>query len=376
MKYHANVYTLREVKRQGRNDGRGWRWKPWRPFPGWPLWESIDPDPPINQKEYSQYEHTLISAAHENLERIGIEWSKEDEVLMSKYCNAKAEKENLEKKIEQEDNEHKDAIKAFETAKKAFFEFPPRWIPITLYWLIFIAIFMGEGLINYFVFQMLAEEEWKTYVMAGAIIIIIPLSAELLGHFIKKEKKTSVDKIWIVVSFVVVSSLLVGLAVLRETFFEASEVKINMSPTTLAIVLIVFNLAIFTIMTFLSYKEARTDPEVYSKAKREYEEAMKSLKKEGGDVERVAKKLEEAIENFNKAYSEREHTFDRYKHKAEEERDKWVTLIRAYRHANMCARKDRTLPESFKVDPETLIKIPEALEKLDRDCSHKEEANA
>jgi len=85
-------------------------------------------------------------------------------------------------------------------------------------------------------------------------------------------------------------------------------------------------------------------------------------------VEAVVKELAEAEERFNKAHSEREHTFERYKHKAEAERDSWVSYIRTYRHANMSARKDKTLPESFKVDPETLIKIPAVFENPDWSC--------
>jgi len=40
---------------------------------------------------------------------------------MPEYCNAKAEKERLEEKINEEKGEHKNAIKAHEKAKKEFF---------------------------------------------------------------------------------------------------------------------------------------------------------------------------------------------------------------------------------------------------------------
>jgi hypothetical protein len=82
--------SLREVRSQGKRDGRPWRWK-FMP-PSWPFWETKEPDPPVNQKEPSQYESKLISIAHENLERIGSQWSDEDEKLTSEYCISKCEK--------------------------------------------------------------------------------------------------------------------------------------------------------------------------------------------------------------------------------------------------------------------------------------------
>ncbi len=362
----VKYYSLSEVKRQGKRDGRSWRWK-FMP-PTWPFWETKDSDPPINQKEHSQYEAKLISVAHENLERIGNEWSKEDEKLTTEYCNAKNKKEDLESQIAQEGEEHKDAIIQYEKAKKAFYDFPPRRIPLWIYWLIFIAISIGEGFFNYFVFQMFGEENWKTYSMAIAIILLIPLASEILGHSIKKETKTNIDKFWIAVSLTVVIILLACLAILREAFFEALQVKIPMNPPTLALILIAFNLAIFVVLTYLSYAEARKNPEDYRKAAKAYEEALKTVKEKGEDVEEVAEELVEIEERFNRAHSAREHTFEGHKHKAEGERDSWVSYIRTYRHANMSVRKDKTLPESFKIDPETLIKIPDVFENLDWSC--------
>jgi len=364
-------YSLREVRRAGKRDGRSWRWK-FMP-PSWPLWETKEPYPPINQEEPSEYEAKLISISHENLEKIGSEWAKEDEKLMQDYCNAKAEKERLEEKINNEMAEHKDAILDYEKTRKKFLEFSPRWIPLFLYWMIFIAIGCGEGYFNYFVFQMFGEEERKTYIMAGEIILLIPLSAELLGHSIKKEMKTNIDKMGITISFTIVILLLICLAVLREAFFEASQVKINMRPTTLALILIVFNLAIFFIMTFLSYLEARKNPEDYRKAKKAYHKALTYFKEKDAYVKSVAKDLAAAEERFNNAHSKRESTFEKYKHLAEAERDRWVSYIRTYRHGNMTARKEKNLPESFRVDPETLIKIPDALINLDWGCPDEKE---
>lgn len=359
--------SFRKVRRQGKKDGRSWRWK-FLP-PSWPFWESKDPDPPVDQAEPSQYEANLLSVSHKDMQKMAVEWAQKDEKMLPEYRNAKADKERLEEKIEKEMGEHKDSILSYESAKKAFFGFAPRRIPQLVYWLIFAIVGVGEGFFNFFVFQMFGEEAWKTYMMAGAIILLIPLAAEILGHFLKKEKKTLTDNILITVSFATVASLLVTLALLREAFFEASQLHINMSSDKLAGILIIFNVVIFVIMTVLSYAEARTRPEEYRQAKREYEEALKNIREKGADVEKVTEELTRAEERLVNARTARESTFARYRHLVEAERDIWESYIRTYRHANMSARQGTALPESFKVNPETLIDVPDVFEKpLDWTC--------
>ncbi|MEW6213986.1 MAG: hypothetical protein AB1478_02085 [Nitrospirota bacterium] len=363
-------YSLRKVKRQGKKDGRSWKWK-FMP-PTWPFWETKDPDPPVNQKEHSQYEAKLISLAHGNFERLGEEWSKEDEKLTQEYCNAKGEKEDFELQIEKESEQYKDAIIQYKKAKNIFFNYPPRWVPLLIYWFIFGFVAIGEGLFNYYVFQIFGQKETETFLMASAIILALLIASELLGHHLKKEEKSSLDRFMIGFMITIALAALSAFAILRETFFEASPTagafNIPINPTVLAGIFITFNFAFFVGITYLSYTEARKNPEDYRKAKKTYEEALKAVKEKGEDVERVAKELSEAEERFNNAYSAREHTFERYKHMAEGERDGWVRYIRTYRHANMSVRKYKTSPESFKIDPETLIKIPAAFENLDWSC--------
>ena len=360
-------YSPRKVRKGGKKDGRNWRWK-FVP-PSWPFWESKEPDPPLNQPQPSQYESKLISIAHENLERISGEWSREDEGLTSEYCNAKTEKEGLVAKNQKEIKEHEKAVEKYDTARKNLSEFAPRWIPALVYWLIYIAIVAGEGLFNYFVFQIFGQEKLETYVMALAIVLIIPICSHLIGHYLKIKEKSPTDKFLISSCSFAVLVLLVVLAILRETFFEASDYTLPIKPVTVTMILIGINLAIFVGLTFLSYSESRADPEGYRKAKRAFQEVEEDLRKEGGDVERIFMELEEAEARFNRAHSKREHTFERYKHRAEEERDTWVTYIREYRHGNMHSRKDKPLPESFKTDPESLIMIPAVFQNgLDWSC--------
>jgi len=377
MARRIKYYSLREIRRKGKRDGRDWRWKPWRPLPsGWPLWETKNPEPPVDQRELSQYESKLISVAHENLERIGSEWSNEDENLTEEYCNSKAKLKELKDKIEDEKEECKDAIGLLEKAREGFSKYPPRWIPLWFYWLIFGIITTGEGLFNYYVFQLFGQEKEETFIMAVAIILTIPVASKLIGYHHKKSNKTVSDRFWLVLMTVIVVGELIALAILRERFFEASKAigvsDIPITSTVFALVLIVFNLVIFTGLTYLSYTESRTDPEGYRIAKKAYKDASGAVEKECTDEKMVAEELASVRERFNRAHAARESTFEEYQYMAHKERDAWVTYIRTYRYANINARKDNTLPESFKIDPETLIKIPAAFDSLDWDCPGEE----
>jgi hypothetical protein len=346
--------------------------------PSWPVWESKDPDPPIEQRDPSQNEAKLISIAHEHLERICAEWAGEDGKLTAEYCQAKNNLEKLQIQLRSETDEHQKAISDYDEAKKAFSHHPPRWIPLGLYWAIFGIITGAEGLFNYFVFQIFGQSEAETWMMAAGIVCVIPLASKLIGHSLKKETKSLIDVFGIICSTVALVALLAGLSILRESFFEASKIadaiEIPIGSFTFTAILIAFNMAIFIILTFLSYVEARKDPEEYRKARRTYQEAEATLKKEGGDVERVGKELAEAEERFINAHTARESAFEKYQFAAQEERDKAARYIRTYRQANLNARKDKGRPESFTVDPETLIKIPEVLETLDWSCPGEEEA--
>lgn len=370
-------YSLREVKKVGKQDGRSWRWK-FMP-PSWPFWETKEPDPPVNQKEPSQYEATLISISHENLERTCKAWSEEDHKLTENYCNAKRQRDALKSLQEDETEEHEDALISLEKARLEFSKYPPTRWPLIIYCSILCGIVIGESFINYLVFQLFGQTETETLLMAAATIIVIVLASELIGYNLKKEKKSGMDKIWIVAGMMSTFALLIAIAILRETFFEkarsAGILDINISPAGLTAIFIIINIAFFIGLTYLSYTESRRNPGEYRKARQAYEDALKKVDEAGEDNKKYGKELAKAEELFIKAFSAREHAFEEYKHTAEEERDKWVGCIRTYRHADMSARKDKTLPESFRIDPETLIKIPAVFEKLEWECPGDKDEN-
>jgi uncharacterized membrane protein YidH (DUF202 family) len=366
---------MRKVRKQAKLDGREWQWK--KPlFMSWPLFEPKESYPLITQKECSQFELSLMERANENVNRLSRAWQKEDEKLKPAYCHAKANKDALIKKHDKELVQHKGAIDNFKVANKNFMDYPPSFMPAVVFWFIFSIITVGEGFFNYFVFQQFGESEWQTYSMAAAIVILIPLASELCGHFVKKSTKTSTDWFWVITSVCVVALLLIMLGVLRESFFETTQAQtqdkyqIPLSPTTLALILIVFNLAIFTVLTFLAYAQSRPDPDAFNTVKKQYKNAYDNLKKQGGDVYDILPQLAKAEEEYNKIRALRSVTHKKYCEMAEEEKRGWIALIHEYRHTNMRFRKSKQEPDCFKIEMAKLesLKIPESLTMLDWTC--------
>ena len=363
-------YTIRKVRKAGRLAGREWKWK--RPFllSGWPLTTTDQPYPPPDQKESPQYELSLVVKANEKIRSLAQCWQKEDEKLKPAYCHAKAHKEAVAMKYDKEFKEHKGAIEKFKAAQKTFMDFPPPFMPIIAFWILFTVITAGEGLFNYFVFQMFGENGWQTLSMAAAIVVLIPLASELCGHYLKKTTKTSTDWFGIITSVSVIALLLIMLAVLRESFFEMTQDKMPLSPTTLAMILIVFNVAIFIVLTFLAYAQSRPDPDAYNIVKEQYNNAYQNLKKQGGDVSGILPILARAEEEYNKLRALRSVRHKKYHEMAEVEKRGWIALIYEYRDANMRFRESKQEPKCFKIDLSThaSLAIPESLTKIDWNC--------
>lgn len=365
-------YTPRKVRKQGVRDGRDWMWKPWRPFPGWPLWEKKDPVPIPASLRSSQYEEQLRSDALANLSKVAEEWGRKDDKLLDEYSAAKSDMEQLAAKHGKELKEYENTLKPLEEARAEFEKFAPRWIPLWLFWTIFSVITIGEGFFNYFVFQMFGEREWQTALMAAAIILVIPLSSELLGHFLNKDEKSLMDKLFMAVSVITIVALLIGLAILRETFFEvnlASEQSFPLTPAKLAMILILFNFAIFVILTFLSYSEARRDPESYRRSRDKYNNLLRASTTEHADVKTLDPVMRKAVERLSRAQARRISLFKEYQSTVEKERNSWISYIRIYRHANETARKNAVEIVPFQTAPEDAIPIPQKLRELHWECA-------
>ena len=374
----VKYYSLREVKRRGKIDGRDWRWKPWRPFPGWPLWERKEPTPALDQQEPSEYEKQLLEDAEQNISRLLQEWHQKDKELHKRCANAEDNYKNIKESVNKENQEHIDAIKNYEKAREEYNSLPkPHWTGWQ-YWIPLILITSGEMLFNGLVFLIFGQSRFHTYIMALGLIVAIPVVTHFIGRSLRMEKKTPIREKMVIGAGVIFIAGLVILAVLRETFFEVNKIAetlgLQWSPNKFVLSFFIINLLFFTALLILAYESGPLDPEEHARLKDVLKEAKERLKNEAGDAQEAINAFIKAKEEFNKAHFERIHEFEIIKAKAEEERDIWISYIQAYRAANMKARRDGRKPKSFNRDLEELIKIPKELQTLDcgRCCYEKE----
>jgi TRAP-type C4-dicarboxylate transport system permease small subunit len=369
---------MRKVRKQAKLDGREWQWnKPF--FLRWPLIKDHTPYPLQAQETCSQYELSLVKRAHENIRRNSEAWRREDEKLKPAYCTAKRNVEALKKTLDKEEKEAQGVIKPFKDALNAFMNFPPPFMPLIAYAIIYAIITLGEGYFNYYVFQMFGESEAGTWLMAFGIIATIPVAAHLCGHMLKKNLKTPIDWGVMIVSVCAVVGLLIVLAILREAFFETNQTQYNiaLSPATVAMILIVFNITIFVVMTFLSYMQSRPDPEAYKTAKNQLKSAYQNMKKQGIDVKKIQPRLEAAAKEYSRIAALRSATQKKYYESAIKAKEGWIALVYEYRHTNMRYRDNKEEPKCFIIDlsrHESLV-IPDALIELDMDCDENRNGN-
>jgi hypothetical protein len=395
-KEKVEIVSSRDVKKRGKKDGKDWRWKPWRPLPGWPVWETIGSDPPVNQKKPSEYEKKLLEGAEENLSRIAQDWSAMDEALHKNCMDAEDRYKTAKKNIgindsgdivtaEKEYRNAQNAQNKYEDTKNKFHIQPLPHISKSRYWLLFIPMLIGEAVFNGLVFSVVGQSQTDTIIMAITVVIAIPVLSDFIGRKLRLEKKSKTTIGVMIGAAIILFAALITIAVFREKFFEANKIVealgIKWDTNSITLSLIVLNILLSAAFVILAYESGYKNPHEYKLAKTNFEEAEKSLKKAEDRLKKheekpdaVNKALVNAQLEFNKAHAERENRFENMHYKAEEERDKWVRLVQDYRAANMQARRKKEKPTSFDKDPEDLINIPDSLQNLDcNNCCYDEE---
>jgi len=336
--------------------------------PSWPFWETKEAEPPIDQAEPSQFEEWLLEVAEENLDRVAIEWSQRDRDLHAACSRAVENYMSAQGLLERASDVQKKAIEEYEVARERYRTFPHPQMSGLFFWLMFAVMTFAEFAFNILVFSVFGQSQTHTLLMAAGLMIAIPWLSHFIGEGLRVERKSPVTIALMIVSALSIIILLVVIAVLREKFFEASKVAealgLQWDSRNILFTFFIVNIALFVAMVILSYQVTPRDPEGYKRAKRDFEEANKRLQREAGDLKDAARMLAAARENMNAAHYTRFHEWEKYRYLAEEERDIWVRMIKSYRYANMSARKDKTRPASFSLDPEGRIQMPGVLTEL------------
>ncbi len=368
-----SYYSDAVVQKRGKRDGRDWRWEPF-----WPFRKPKQSDPPIDQKEPTEYEKELVKCADENLNRILQNWSESEKRLHKNCLNAEDKYKHIDADVGRDREDHKDAVKEYEDAKATFYNQPLPAITATVFLILFCIITTAEASFNALVFAVFGQDQFHTYIMAIGVMFAIPWLSHFVGGKLRMEQKSNTTIGLMIVAAVVTFSGILVVAIAREKFFEANKIVetlgIKWDTNNIVLTFLVVNIVLFIAIVILSYEAGHKKPSEFKQARRGYEDAAKKLKQERGEIDQSVEALAEAKAVFNKAHTERTKEFEKVKYQAEEEKDKWAGLVQTYRAANMEARRDKAKPESFNTDLETQIKIPDILVKLEcGNCCFNEE---
>jgi hypothetical protein len=358
-------FSSGKVKRAGKLDGRNWSWKFW-PFAKKPH----ESRPPQDQETPCEYEKAIKEGAETDIRRIAGDWEKVDDKLRPPYARVLAQIKECELRYPKESKEAQQAKRTYEKADSEFHKLlPPSLKPV---WMFFWLGFLGliEFPINSIVFSIFGEGKLLTYVFA-LIIILIPLGAHWLGHFLRQETKDKWEWVLIISVSIIILATLIGFGFVRGQYLAAvlskfTSLKIAISPTMATMIFLVFNLAIFIITSFISYSGTHPQHRLYSQKRSGLKSARLVFEKESGEEEDLAKRLADLRERLAEAKDHREKHWRWHIEKANEDKETAEFYISLYRTANLKARPTATPPKCFLAPPLS-PEIPKNLTNIEWD---------
>lgn len=365
------TYTVRRVRRRGKQDGRGFKWKFW-PF----VKDPCEVDPSVDQQEPAAYVQELLDSMQGNVAIVKEEWEIRDKVLKKNCDNAQDNYIQLKESLDKNTREHQEVADAYKTAKEHFDTFPVPHLSPPVYWSIFVIISLAELFFNYTVFSVLGQSRLETFMVAGGLILAMPIFSHFPGRYLAEEKKDTIKTALCCVAIAVVLAGIVGIAALRESFFEAAKTAelmgISLSAGKMMTIFIIFNIVLYSALFLIAYESGHKNLSEYKKAKRALTEAEKRLKKEAGDVEGDLRRLADARIAWNVAHTERSGTFKEIQRKIEVEIAHWIDGIGTYEAANMFARKVKAPPVSFRKNRSVDSFFPPDMQVIECKCRYDE----
>jgi hypothetical protein len=360
-------YTLRSVRRQGRRDGREWRWKFWPP--AWFFRESKSPYPPLNQKDTALFESEIKEAFENDAGILAKEWEDLDLRLKKRYCDAHVELELADASLKRETPEAQVAEGAYKEAEKKLLDVPapavsPDWAN---FWLLLIAA--GEFPLNSMVFQLLGQEPRETYLIAAAMAIVIPLFAEVFGSALRQDSKTATDKALVALMPASALFLLGAIAYLRGEFMSLSpllkELGFVLTRTQATALFLIMNVGLFLVASVISYESTYTDRRDYRTKHNLWKTMRAAFNKESREAREARSRYERARKELEAARQERQKKFESFLAEVRWLRESHELFIRAYRQADREARRDGQTPVCFRNSLEDANLPPSFLRDLD-----------
>jgi len=360
-----STITAGTARRMGKKDGRSWRWRLW-PF----LRTPKDAMPPKDQTSPAEYELGLKKLAEERIQRISIAWEDLCTKLKPDYTRTQEKVNTLEVRTVKESDEAKAAKAEYDKTSAAFFELEGPGLSHSwmLFWLFVIGIV--EFPLNGLVFSIFGEREWLTYLFAGILCFMIPLLAHWLGHKLRQERKTDIDRLLIAIGISLIVLVLLVLGFLRAKYLAAAlsqfDIGVAISPAMATLVFLILNAGAFFVALIISYAATHPRHAVYIATKARLEEARENLKKEVGEEEAYLEQLEEAKQELREKFEFAKKKWAWHKEGANEARHISEYVMSNYRRANLEARPAADAPSCLGSSyPKPLPEIPRNLTEFD-----------
>lgn len=355
-------YSIRKAKRQGKKDGRNWKWKFW-PF----VKEPKPVVPEDNHPTICPYEKEIKEGVERDISVVCEEWENKDRGLKENYCVALREYEEAEKMLEKETREANEARARFlEASTKLRMMGRPN---LSHGWMLFWLIFLGlcEFPLNGLVFSLFGVGKIETYIIAAALCAIIPWLAHMVGVRLKQAEKTKTDMITIVSILLVVLLLFIAIAIMRADYLAESlkEYGGGLKPSTAAMLFIIINMGIFSGAVGISYNGSHPHEDDYKNALYEYKAALKNLTKEAREAKQAARYFDIKLRQLNRAETYRKQTFMKLKMLAETKARTYEWMAQAYRTENARERGKTIKCFNMKI---LSVDMPNTFDHLDWSC--------
>lgn len=358
----VGVYSIRKARKQGKKDGRNWKWKFW-PFTK----EEKKAVPEDNFTDIAPYEKEIKEGIEKDISDLAEKWEEKDKELKKRYCQALSEFNESKKRLEKETKEAEQAKSRLDSASKKLIEIGRPHISSgwKIFWLIFLGL--SEFPLNGIVFSIFGAGRIETYLIAAGLCAIIPLLAHWIGKIMRQEERSNTDVFIIYGILLVVLLGFIAIAIMRADYLAdvLKEMGGSITPAMAGFLFVIINMVIFTGATVVSYEGTHPRHDEYKIICKEYKEALKSFSTEAREAKVAIAIYDEKMKELQDAKTNREKTFKAFKERAVTMSQAYEWMAQAYRTENARARGKTIKCLNL---PKLEVQIPESLKELDWEC--------
>jgi len=291
--------------------------------------------PAIDQKEPAIYETRLLDLGKQVIEAIHRQFGARTQSL---EATREAQIQSLRKAVK----EFEDVDRAYRTLRSNLGR--DLEVQVRHGWYVFfvITIVIGEAALNFQAFEVFQKPFFMTLIMAAAVGVSIPICAHFLGIWVRQWPSpwpATLLKVAIVAA--VGAAAVFGINIARSEYLKLLEMDLGPADQAIQRAFVAMNAFVFVTAIVLSHFAHDPDPQL--------EASYHKMRLWDSRCHRLAAAIQDVSGKLDSLA---------YQQRAEINIAQAVTseVVRLYRHANLRARAERALPESFKVDP----LIPEA----------------